>query len=620
MTHATERSNDIARHVHDGMFLLRRSGVADLFPEPPEPERGRPRRNERLTVETFLVLLHVMFAINAPITWADMARLIVGQLDDTSRRLLGLSDPYWNDPILRRFICGERGDGTSPARALAGAQAIEAENRMRSFVESLRSTTTQLFQRMDTSVMAANVKHTVLELEAAQTADKGFRDRVALRDEVVHRLIIASLELGNQRHYGTHELGEGVFKNFQGHFGIDETKASVATGMHSNHLAPALQMARQSGYDRHLKHPDQVGMHALIAVSGQRTRQVPAVAVGMSFGLPGESPTPHVLKTIDLVQNLRPGLIPEPRRKARVGSERRRTTGARFRYIIGDKAYPTATGLLPGLLKRDFVLIGQPGKAQNAFVRLQEVDSRSTEGPMLTKQGAVLCPGASRQYLESVRDIEHPDRPTPAQQRQLDTFDRQMKAFTMGYKHSKPALKASKGRPRNDGGEALQWRMSVSCPAREGRLRCPLIERDPVDEACMSRAGIPRVRDEDLPVGELPRCCVSHSGTSTVVFSTSEENVDAGMRSWQPLTSATREHWDVYDPSRANTEAFFNNLKSENGARWTRGRCPWTVASLWSLAAAMATVRTNLILIDAFVRSQRDDGSTADDPQRLDVA
>lgn len=555
------------------------------------PKLGRPQTRERLTARSLLTLIYVLSRRNRDFTWAALVGLIFGELDDASRASLGMTAPYWSDDSRCAQVVGPRSDGPEVARHLPQAERIRAKKEFKQLANQIGFQCKALMECIDTTTLAANKKHTVAELRASQEADADLDARAALRDEVVYRLIRASLVLGNDLNYGTKDLKQGIFKSWDGHIGIDETKARVTTGMHPGDIAPALQLARQTAHDRHLRHPDVVGLQSIIALSGSAEYTVPAVCLGIGVTEPGTDVTGPVLAGIDLIQRIDPSLIPPVRTKK---SDKQ---GVWHRYVVGDRAYPQATGLNTGLIERNFGLVGLPLDRQRPYERLAETGSTSTEGPVLARCGSVMCPGVNKQRL--TRTLKHPGH--DATQAQRDAHAEQeayLTAFKMGQKWRLPELRNIKvGRPKAGEAPEQQYKLQVACPATEGRVLCPLVRRPEQETRDLIERGVPSVEAADLPKGEsLPTCC---GKTSVVNFDDSGNK--KGVKYWQPLIAESSRHWAIYNPGRSRTEAYFSVLKSPTGGNFTQGRTEWKRGSMWSLTAAMAAVETNLRFITSFV-------------------
>lgn len=86
------------------------------------------------------------------------------------------------------------------------------------------------------------------------------------------------------------------------------------------------------------------------------------------------------------------------------------------------------------------------------------------------------------------------------------------------------------------------------------------------------------------------------------------------MKYWQAELAESTKHWSIYNPSRSRTESYFSQLKSPSGGDFRMGRTEWKRGSLWSVAAAMAVVHTNLRFISAFATGQAMPASEPDDP------
>lgn len=481
---------DVIRH---GLYLVDVSGVLRLLdPEAiatgdpaqaldsPVPiprttdvikaRRGRPQSNARLSVRAFLVITFALTCMGRILSWPAMTRLIFLELSDESLRLLGLTEPYWKSRL----------------------DSTEEFGRV---TRHLGDTCTEMLAAMDLTTLAANKKHPLTDLLAAQEADPGWAQRTAVRDEVVHRLLRASLLLGNRIHYGDEVLREGIFKHWQGHLGMDETKAVVSTGMHLGRIAPAVQIARQSGHDRHHRHPDSIGLHGLVAVSGHSRYTVPAVCVGLSITNPGAAVTEPVLSSLDMIESVDPDLVPRPRLK---GSG---TSGATHRYIVGDRAYPQGIGLNAGLIQRNFSMVGLPSSDQRPYERLAEHGSAATEGPLLSCHGTVMCPGVNKKRLEASRSWSHPGPDaTIAKTTAHANTEAYLAAFAMGTKWRLPQLKnALPGRPKTGSTPRQQWKLQVACPASEGRVLCPLVRPDDATRRDLIARGVPEVEEQDLP-------------------------------------------------------------------------------------------------------------------------
>lgn len=567
-------------------------GDADDVGPAARPRRGRPPTREKLTVSALLTLIYVLSRRNRNFTWAALVGLIFGELDEPSRQLLGMTAPYWSDETRRAQIAGRRSEGLEVAELLSGPERARAKTEFHQLANQMGAQCNALLSCIDTTTMSVNKKHSLADLQASQDSDEDLDARAALRDEVVYRLIRAGLVLGNRLNYGHDDLREGIFRGWDGHLGVDETKVRVSTGMHAGAVAPALQLARQTGHDRLMKHPDVVGVQCIIAVSGSSAYTVPTVCLGATITEPGTDVTGPVLSGIDLIQRIDPDLIPPVRTR---GSGKR---GARHRYVVGDKAYPQAVNLNAGLIDRNFSFVGLPLTQQRASERLRETGSKSTEGPVLAKNGAVMCPGVSARRL--AQEFEYPERGATREQREAHARqEAYLAAFKMGTKWRLPQLlNAEPGRPKVGVPPTKQYKLQVACPASEGRVLCPLVKRADEEERAMVARGIPSVEVADLPRGEhLPTCCPGKS--SVVVFD--DSGTKKGVKYWQPLMAGSSKHWAIYNPSRGRTESYFSVLKSSTGANFNQGRTEWKHGSMWSLAAAMSVVESNLRFITAFV-------------------
>jgi len=612
-------ASETTRLLTIALEVIDHSGLIPLIEQNVEPKSNAGRKIELVPykIRAMLAVLFEMMWSGVVISYRDLAYAFNFRLTEAEMELIGQEDfrdpqriadmrpAKWVDKMAEVEPPADHVKSL-PKTALS---AKEVRNKWEAEYTRCRTAMEEALEPFNDNALPADRRHTNKAMKAAiKAAD--LSHRTILREELMSRMVFGSLLQANAERYPDIEpddLLNGILRGWTGDLAIDETHLDESIAAYADptrkdtNLAPACQLSSFDGKENtRLSFPNAIGLTMAMTVSRPDRRRIPTLATGLWVHEPRAAHKGAVLAILDRMEDL--GLRPPSKSN-------------NLQYVIADMAYPNLTGLNEEIIARRRGLIRAFTKTEKKSSRVSELKSnpnhkRGDAGWLYN--GACLCPGISREFL--ARDAF--DVPRDANGHVVLTpkglHDHALREATLEAVVMPPHSRFVKASGRRPGRQPLflepkeeLWKQRVFCPARAGKVRCPMFP--PSMKA--HEPGDVQTLLPDFTYEDRPTTC--KSPTTTVYFTTEQ------MKLVSPILVGSWAWSDLYTAARAVNESYHATLIASGLGNLMRGQIKPRKNAPKSLMIAMAVAVTNLKKMESWDETlERNRGEAPWSPDR----